>query len=118
MHFRRLRLSTTCLSRREQGKMRHSLVYKAQVYFLATSEGGRQHDLGKMLRVPMRIGGEYLDCCVTFPGSPPHALGRSYEVTIEFLSPELAREVTAKTRQFELWEGKTIARGEFVHVPR
>ena len=64
------------------------------------------------LRILMQIAGKRLDCAVRFAGRPPHALGSEYRVGIVFSCPELAREAISRTREFELWERRVVARGE------
>jgi hypothetical protein len=90
------------------------MTYRARAYFLTAREGGFQQPLHDSVRIPMKIGGEFLDCVITLSGPGPFALGTEYPVTVEFLSPDLAEEVIARHRDFELWAGKVIGRGQII----
>jgi len=97
--------------------MKDQYGFRARVYFLRTDEGGRKSDLPSELRVPMQIGGEFLDCIVIFDRAPLVPLGREYEVDVQFLSPDLAREAVSRDPSFVLWEGKPIGRGQILIAP-
>jgi hypothetical protein len=89
-------------------------TYKVRVYFLTPQEGGLEQPPPRHIRIVMDIGGESLDCGMTLSGAPPHALGREYEATVEFLSPSLAEQAMARSPKFELWRGRTIGRGQIL----
>lgn len=92
--------------------------YRARVELLAAEQSGRPTPfLRQVHRCPLRIGGELLDCCIFFEAEAPIALGREYDAAVEFLSPELAREVIGRTREFEVVDGPTaIGHGVILDV--
>lgn len=88
--------------------------YKALVYFMTDEEGGKAGPSHWDLRVPMKIGGEFLDCRITTPEREYYLPGREYRVDIDFLSPDLAREAIAEHKEFELWDLRIFARGKIL----
>lgn len=43
-------------------------------------------------------------------------LGETYQIPIKFLNPEAALLHLKQGSEIELWEGKTIAKGEIIKV--
>lgn len=84
----------------------------ASVYFLKTSEGGRE-----CATPPMRMGCifEYdhrlFDCMLMLDGKPKIYPGETAIVAIKFLPPEVIKPMLSKGTQFILRDYRTIARG-------
>ena len=85
---------------------------KITVRFLETQEGGRKSDVvASNYGCPLMVDGEAFDCRFLPFQEDVYHLGRTYEIPIKFLSPDLALSHLSVGVRITLWEGKTIAAG-------
>ncbi len=94
-----------------------------EVRFKTTAEGGRQTAVGGSSSVvdyygcPFVIDGEAFDCRLLLAGRLLE-LGKTYEVQVQFLNPQLVLPKLGEGKSFVLREGKDVASGKVVRVLR
>jgi len=86
-----------------------------RVRFLTEKEGGRSTPiLGHNFGCPVMVGESGYDCRFVIEKSSTLELGRTYDISVKFLSPALAKSAIPAGTDVTLWEGKTIAIGYLV----
>ena len=86
-----------------------------EVTFLTTEEGGRTSPIeaGRYpYNCPIMVNGHGFDCRFVFGETSLFELGRTYQIGVKFLSPDLAIAELKEGDAIRLTEGKTIARGK------
>lgn len=87
-----------------------------QIRFKTTAEKGRQAAVsGNVYGCPLFVDGEAFDCRLYLEGRTLD-LGKTYEVGVKFLNPQLAMPHLSPGKAISLWEGKEIAIGEVVRL--
>jgi hypothetical protein len=92
----------------------------AKVRFNTTAEGGRKTGVGGTTTVvdyygcPFIVDGEAFDCRLLL--EQPLELGRSYDVPVRFLNPQLVLPKLSEGKEFTLLEGKEIAKGKVLRM--
>jgi hypothetical protein len=82
------------------------------VRFKLPSEGGRMASLeGQSYGCPLVVDGEAFDCRLMLAGQKLE-LGKTYEIPVKFLNPDLALPKLSIGKAITLWEGKEIASGQ------
>jgi hypothetical protein len=82
------------------------------VRFLSVSEGGRKGPIrGGIYGCPMIIDGEAFECRLLLDQSSLQ-LGETYEIKVKFMNPDIVLPKLSIGKEFTLWEGKTIAKGQ------
>jgi len=82
-----------------------------EIRFKTTAEGGRKSSVFRdNYSCPLLVGGEAFDCRIEIE-NPPLELGRTYELPVQFLSPDLALPLLRPGTPVTLWEGREIATG-------
>lgn len=88
-----------------------------KVRFLTHAEGGRKAPIqGGKYGCPLKVGENAFDCRFVLSGNEVFMLGETYQIPIKFLNPEAALLHLKQGSEIELWEGKTIAKGEIIKV--
>lgn len=87
-----------------------------EVRFKTPSEKGRQGAVvGEVYGCPLFVDGEAFDCRIYLEGKTLD-LGKTYEVGVKFLNPQLALPHLSPGKSIYLWEGKEIATGKVVRL--
>jgi len=85
-----------------------------EVRFKTTAEKGRQTAVtGEVYGCPLFVDGEAFDCRLCLDGRTLD-LGKTYEIGVKFLNPQLALPRLLPGKTVSLWEGKEIATGKVV----
>ena len=104
------------MSRESAVKAKASHI-KATVYFLPTEDGGRKTPAGKQIfLVPFLLNGSYYDCVLKLFDVGPMRPGQTAEIPIVFMCPQRVIPLLKHRSKFELWEGRTIAKGTVTEI--
>jgi len=88
-----------------------------EVSLLPTSEGGRKGPTPPdMFGCPVSVAGELFDMRMDLTAVGALRPGRSAEVPIRFLRPDLVMPLLHLGDAFTLWEGKTIGTGKVLKI--
>lgn len=88
-----------------------------RIRFLTTEEGGRKSSIkGDRYGCPIMVNEKGFDCRFILDEGAYFELGKTYEIPVKFLSPDLAFKDIQEGIDISLWEGKTIARGKILKV--
>ena len=86
------------------------------VRFRLATEGGRSNGVsGETYACPLVVGGDAFDCRIAVPPGGMD-LGRTYDLALQFLFPELALPRMQVGTPISLWEGRPIADGVIAEV--
>lgn len=89
-----------------------------EVRFKTTPENGRQSSVvGDVYGCPLFVDGEAFDCRMQLDGKTL-VLGKTYELGVKFLNPQLALPHLSPGKAVSLWEGKEIAVGKVMRLEK
>lgn len=87
-----------------------------EVRFRKTVEGGRQSPIaGTVYACPVFVDGEGFDCRLSLGGRTLQ-LGKTYEISVKFMNPEMVLPKLTIGKTITLWEGKEVATGKVVRL--
>lgn len=88
-----------------------------EMTFLTTEEGGRKSPIeGDRYGCPIMVDGHGFDCRFVLGEASRLELGRTYQIGVKFLSPDLAMAELKEGDAISLSEGKTIATGKVLKL--
>jgi len=88
-----------------------------QVRLLTTKEGGRKKPIkGMSYSCPMFFNGKGFDCRVVANAYLDLQLGKTYDLSLKFMNPDMIVPRLEIGSCISFWEGKTIAVGTVTKV--
>ena len=93
-----------------------SQAIEAEVIFFPAESGGRKNVVFAGFRPTFIYDGHYWDAALWFDGSPFIPDGKSITCYFSFHSPDQHVGKLVSGKEFDLWDGRVIARGRVIRI--